>query len=439
MSNSLAIAGVTAVLEFYLNEVLSSFPPGAPTISAVAPDVVQERFKKGDTESRVNLFLHQVTYNAAWRNECLPSLAADGKTRVGNPALALDLHYLLTAYASEDYHAEALLGIALLMLHENPILTRADISNAISNLSNLHPANDLASWLADCALAQQIELLKITPATLGREEMAWLWTALKADYRPTFPFQVSVVLIQPELPANSGPPVLTRTVAAQPNFLSPFPHLTQLDPPVGQAAATLGDTVTVRGTQLKGAKSVLLSTALQSTGLQNVPQSINLNPPNVGDTSFQFSLPNPPPPLPNQPPNDLPAGVYALSATVQTANDTLTTNSIPMAIAPKITSNFPPNVASGPSVQIPLVTCAPFVRPGQQVSLLIGGQQALADQQGPFDDFPTPTNTLSFTFEPLLPTAGKVPVWLRVDGVDSQIIDTSGPTPTYSGPFTTVT
>ena len=407
----------------------STFPPGAPTISAVAPDLVQERFKNGDAESQVNLFLHQVTYNAAWRNECLPSLAADGKIRVGNPALALDLHYLLTAYASEDYHAEALLGIALLMLHENPVLTRADISNAISNLD---PANDLATKLADCALAQQIELMKITPATLGREEMAWLWTALKADYRPTFPFQVSVVLIQPELAANSGPPVLTRTVTAQPNFLSPFPHLTQLDLPAGKAAATLGDTVTVRGTQLKGAKSVLLSTALQ-----NVQQSINVNPTNVGDTSFQFTLPSPP----LLPPNDLPAGVYALSATVQTANDTLTTNSIPMAIAPKI-SNFPPNVASGPSVQIP-VTCAPFVHPGQQVSLLIGGQQATIDgfPTSITTGLPIPTNTPSFTFKPLLPTAVNVPVpvWLRVDGVDSQIIDTSGPTPKYSGPLTQVT
>ncbi len=424
MSNSLAIAGVTAVLEFYLNEVLSSFPPGKPTISAVAPDLVQKSLNNGGAESQVNLFLHQVTYNTAWRNQCLPSLGVDGKTRLENPPLALDLHYLLTAYASEDYHAEALLGIALLMLHQNPVLTRADISNAISKLN---PANDLTNSLADCALAQQIELMKITPATLGREEMAWLWTALKADYRPTFPFQVSVVLIQPELAANSGPPVLMRTVAAQPNFLSSFPHLTQLDLPAGQAAATLGDTVIVEGTQLKGAQSVLLSTALQ-----NVQQSINLNLLTVGDTSFQFNLPNPSLPPPNQPPTDLPAGVYALSATVKTANDTLTTNSIPIAIAPKITSTFPLTVHSGASVHI-TVTCAPFVRPSQQVSLLIGGQQA------PADDFPTPTNTLSFTFGPLLPTAGTVPVWLRVDGVDSQIIDTSGPTPKYSGPLTQVT
>ena len=53
-------------------------------------------------------------------------------------------------------------------------------------------------------------MIKITPATLGREEMAWLWTALKADYRPTFPFQVSVVLLQPQQNTSLALPVLRR-------------------------------------------------------------------------------------------------------------------------------------------------------------------------------------------------------------------------------------
>jgi hypothetical protein len=423
MSNSLAIAGVTAVLEVYLNEVLSKFPPGAPTISALAPDLVQESLNNNGAASQVNLFLHQVTYNSAWRNQCLPSLGADGKTRLGNPPLALDLHYLLTAYASQDYHAEALLGIALLMLHEKPVLTRADISTAISQL-NQHK-NDLAKPLADCALAQQIEMLKITPDTLGREEMAWIWTALKADYRPTYAFQVSVVLIQTQSPSNSGPPVLSRLVTAQPDFVVGFPRLVEADPPNGKSAATLGDTVTVEGTNLSGAQSVLLSTALQQ-----VQQTITAS--NVGEGSFQFTVPNPnlTPPQPN--PTDLPAGMYVLSATIFSPPDIITTNTVPLALAPNITSNFPANLSSGASVQV-TVSCAPYVRPSQQVSLLIGGQQA------PADDFQDPTNTPSFTFKPLLPTAGSVPVWLRVDGVDSQIIDASGQTPKYSGPFTTVT
>jgi hypothetical protein len=422
MSNSFAIAGVTAVLQFYLREALGSFPPGAPSVSAVAPDIIQQQFNGADVPSQVNLFLHQVTYNPGWRNQYFPSLAADGRTRLDNPPLALDLHYLLTAYASEDYHAEALLGIAVLMLHENPVLARADISRA---LANLDATNDLASTLATCALPQQIEQMKITPATLGREEMAWLWTALKADYRPTFPFLVSVVLIQPELGALAGPPVLSHRVAAQPNLLASFPRLTDADPPAGKSAVNLGDLVVVEGTQLSGTQSILLSTAQQ-----NVQQALAIAGP--GDASFQFTVPNPPPPPPGSDPTDLPAGVYVLSATVKTASDVLTTNSVPLAIAPRITSAIPATIASGVSVSL-TVSFAPFARPSQQVALLIGGQQA------PPDKLDTATETLSFTFKPLLATSGPVPVWLRVDGVDSQIVDTSSLPPKYSGPLTQVT
>ena len=226
MSNALAIAGVSAVLQSFLGNVytgLSALFGGNVTISAKAPDIVQEGFGNGTTpQNQVNLFLHQVTHNSGWRNQRLPSLGADGKTALGNPPLALDLHYLLTAYGSDDWQAEALLGLALLMLHENPVLTRSDISNTIATLPGSNP---LSTALGSSGLADQIEMLKITPATLGREEMAWLWTALKADYRPTFPFQVSVVLIEPPNTTVSPLPVLRRSIAAQPNLLSPFPTL----------------------------------------------------------------------------------------------------------------------------------------------------------------------------------------------------------------------
>src|SRR5208337_4788108 len=130
------------------------------------------------------------------RNADLPSLGPDGKTKLKNPSLALDLHYLLTVYGSDNWQAEALLGCALLALHDNPVLARADIAAAFTAMFHTPPPNTghLAQFLLTSGLADQIEMIKITPSTLGREEMAWLWTALKADYRPTYPFQVTVVL-----------------------------------------------------------------------------------------------------------------------------------------------------------------------------------------------------------------------------------------------------
>jgi hypothetical protein len=411
MSSALAIAGVSAALQFYLTNVytpLSSLFGGAVTVSAIAPDLVQDAIGSGPTENQVNLFLHQVTHNQGWRNQDLPSVGGDGKTRLTNPPLALDLHYLLTAYGSEDWQAEALLGFALLVLHENAVLTREDVSNAMSSL----PAgNPLSSPLALAGLADQIELLKITPATLGREEMAWLWTALKADYRPTFPFLVSVVLIEPQNPATVALPVLRRDVVALPDLLSGFPTLTAVNPVNGQAAACLGDIVTVQGADLASVSSVLLINSQR--GIEQTITTLL----NVGNTSFQFVPPNP------NAPGELAAGIYELSAQKPSGPNTINTNSLPFAIAPNISTWAPGTIPSGNTkVTVP---CTPFLRPGQEVSLIIGDQLAAADP------FTTPTSTPSFTYPDLQPTGGFVLARLRVDGIDSPIIDMTKSPPQF--------
>jgi Pvc16 N-terminal domain len=431
MSNALAVAGVTAVLQYFLNAVYNSPTSvlGSVSVSAVAPDIVQKIVGTATTANlQVNLFLHQVTLNTAWRNMDLPSLAPDGTTRLTNQALALDLHYLLTAYAPEDSQAEALLGSAVLFLHETPVLARSQITTALGALPSTYPAT-YAHALAQAGLADQIEMIKITPATLGREELVWLWTALKADYRPTFPFQVSVVLIQPQNPLVSPLPVLQRRVAAQPNVLSPFPTLIVANPPNGQPAATLGDIVTVQGSNLNGASDVVLVNAPKGIRQTITP----LLSPTI--TSFQFAVPNPflPPPQPN--PTDLPAGIYVLTAQIPSGPDTLETNGIPLAIAPKIDpASVPGTLASGPNVTVS-VSCAPYVRPSQQAFLLIGSQAAPAD----WPPNPIPTNSPSFTFPLLQPTAQPVPVRLRVDGIDSPIIDMTQTPHAFSGPSVQVT
>ncbi|PJI52282.1 hypothetical protein CTI14_44950, partial [Methylobacterium radiotolerans] len=82
----------------------------------------------------MNLFLHQVTPNAAWRNAALPSRDAAGG-RIANPPLALDLHYLLTAYGRAELQAEVLLGYALQLLHESAVLPREAVRRALDRAS----------------------------------------------------------------------------------------------------------------------------------------------------------------------------------------------------------------------------------------------------------------------------------------------------------------
>src|SRR5215469_11325025 len=358
MSNALAIAGVTAVLQFYLTNIysgLSALFGGTVTVSAKAPDIVQAEINLNQSLNQVNLFMHQVSHNQGWRNQGLPSMSADGRTLLNNPPLALDLHYLVTAYGSQDWQAEGLLGFAVQMLHQSPVLTRADISNAMAALPGSDPLNPLSSALGSSGLADQVEMIKITPATLGREEMAWLWTALKADYRPTFPFQVSVVLIEPQFPTAFSLPVLSRNISAK---AGPPPQLFEYVLGPGQQAPAQGDTVTVTGQSLNGV--TLLSLVNPRIGITFPPFA----PTTVKNASLSFTIPTDP--------LGLPPGTYDLSAlfTNATGDVILSTNKLPLAIAPTVSGA--PTVANNAAGTLVSITCAPDVVPGQNVSLSLG-------------------------------------------------------------------
>jgi hypothetical protein len=415
VSNALALSAVTAVLQSLFNAVFNTPTSalGSVLVSAVAPDIVQNGAGNGaDTQLRVNLFLHQVTPNGAWRNMGLPSLATDGSTRLKSPPLALDLHYLLTVYATEDTEAEALLGSAILMLHENPILTRSEIRNVLTSLPSTAP---LASALSTSGLADQIETIKITPATLGREEMAWLWTALKADYRPTFPFQVSVVLIQREFPATIGPPVLSRNFALQANASAPT---LQVQLPTGETSAVPGDTIAVTGGPMAGAGKIVLSN--QRLGIQyTLP-----NAPTVTGNSLTFTVPNDP--------ANLPAAVYDVAIVFTDGSGNVLQISYGLPVSPTILATPAPVAVANTAGTLVTLSFNPQARTNQTVTLLLGSNAT------PAQPFTAASASLSFQFIPALP-AGAYIARLQVDEMVSPVaVNWNPPTPTFSGPLVTV-
>jgi hypothetical protein len=429
MSTGLAISGVTAVLQYYLRELYAAANPpftSTVTVSCLAPDLVQQSFDDNgqEPENQVNLFLHQVMHNPAWRNVGLPSLDATGQTRLKSPPLALDLHYLLTVYATDYWQAEALLGYALLMLHENPVLVRNDISTALQALSTSpepYPGNPLTPYLGSSGLADQVEMIKITPETLGREEMAWLWTALKADYRPTYPFQVSVVLIQPQLQTTLALPVLRRIVKAQP--VRPA-QILQVQPPGNQLAAAPTDRVTVTGEFLSGVTQVALSNPRYA-----IQYTVPVTAPTNG--SFQF--------VPDQAAT-FPAGIYNLEAQFTDSAGAIvqSTNTLPIAVAPVLPTQTA-TVATGVAGALVTVSFTPNALEGQDVSLALSAIPPAPpfNSSAPAQPFTGSTGSLSFLFPATLPS-GTLLGRLRVDGVTSQVqVGTTHP-PTFTGPLVTV-
>ncbi len=434
MSNALAIASVTAVLKDLLDNAMiansvSTNVGGTVTVTALAPD----RIKTGDEESaQLNLFLYHVTPNPGWRNVGLPSRDERGE-RVSNPPLALDLYYLLMAYGKQDFEAEILLGYATQLLHETPVLTRDAIRKSLSPSPAgggvLPPA---LQTLVASDLADQVELIKISPLPMSTEEISKLWTAFQAKYRPSVAYHASVVLIESTYPARSPLPVLTRGqphpatgrdegVIVQPTMVTPYPTLQEVIPRNQQTAIRMGEILTLRGLNLDGDKVTARFTHARTASTLELPVS-------PGATSIECQVQIPTDPAPGSVPPDSPqnpdnwqAGVYSVASLIHSAGQPdRTTNELPVALAPRITNIS--SITTGGNVVLN-VTCSPKVWKTQQVMLVVGDSEIAVDPI-------TQDKTDTLTFESSLPS-GSQWVRLRVDGIDSILIDRSVQPPTF--------
>jgi hypothetical protein len=195
MSSALALASVTAVLKDLLENGLASAGVtsklgGDSTVSALPPD----RITAGaDEKAQLNLFLYLVTPHSGLRQK------TNGST---STALALDLHYLLTAYGAQDYQTEILLGHAIQLLHETPVLERDRIRKILSTITHTKDRRVIAPALAALAasdLADRVERIRIEPTFLNSEEMSKLWSALQAKFRPSATYKISAVIIDGDI------------------------------------------------------------------------------------------------------------------------------------------------------------------------------------------------------------------------------------------------
>ncbi|VWX57027.1 conserved hypothetical protein [Burkholderiales bacterium 8X] len=425
MSNALAIAGVTAVLKDLIDtglidhQVVDAMGAGV-TVSSLPPDRVP--LEGSDAVPRINLFLHQVSPNTAWRNVDLPSRNNDGR-RTGSPPLPLDLHYLLSAYGFDELQAEVLLGYALQMLHQNPVLDRAQIRAAL-NPSPVSGAllPTVFQGLRSADLAEQAELLKISLTNMAGEEMSRLWSALQARYRPTVAFTVSVVLIEAQQPAVSPLPVLRRGERDQgpivtPGMVPPYPTLDSAIAPAHRTPGVLrlGDTVQLAGHHLGGTARRLVLRSDRFGVAHEIPLADG-----VGETSIGFSMPITP--------AALPAGLYRAELQVLRAGEPRprTSNALPLAIAPAITSFPPLAIARDASNRLSItLAVAPAVRVGQTVTLSMDTREAPAQARA------TDSDPLVFVFADAPPVGGTPLLRLRVDGIESVHVDRNGSPPGF--------
>jgi hypothetical protein len=437
MSNALAIAAVTAVLKDLLQDALATpeIPPlGTVRVMTSAPDQIMT----GSAEpTQLGLFLHHVTQNSGWRNVGHPSRNGEGQ-RIANPPLALDLHYLLTAYGASELHREILLGCAMQVFHEVPVLTRKAIAAAL----RVPPNGSLPAELplvAQAGLADQIEQIKIAPHVLNTEEISKLWTAFQAHYRPTVAYVVTVVLIESTTPARSAPPVLTRGrrlpgatpgevreegVVVQSDLVLPAPTLDELVLPQ-RVAIRLGERLSLRGHHLAGTEVRIRFRLLRGDAVLELPTL------NATATDSVVQMPPPPPDPPPVPsplnPASWQVGIYEVSIALVQGGIERETNRLPLALAPLIQIRRQPADALARLASLE-VDCLPPVKVGQRVMLIVG-ERELTPQP-----FTAPTSSLAFNAPAApdsLPT-GSLPVRLRVDGIESLVVNRQATPPRFA-------
>ncbi len=236
----LAIGAVTKAVAELLSKKMNK-PPllggAVPKVTALPPD--DERVSESDG---INLFLYRVSVNpflsnTEWRGD---KQNPSGKKR---PPLALTLHYLLTAYAKkadgaamDDITAQQLLGNAMTILHEHPVLNDVHDSDFDANLD--------AQFAPE--LRNSFEKIKVSiiPATT-MDEVSKIWTGLSKAHRLSVLYDVSLVQIAPLAPVpQAAPPVQSLQLGVATKGL---PVIETVSPPVGAA----GTQVTIKGSNLK--------------------------------------------------------------------------------------------------------------------------------------------------------------------------------------------
>jgi hypothetical protein len=241
MSNSLAFATVTASISQILHEAVNREMSGAE-VKTVRPDVMGNQ-GQSQTQKGINIFLYQISPNASLRNIAMPTRRTDG-TLVQRSQNAYNLHYLLSFFGDETkLEPQRLLGIAVNAIDSQPMLTRDIIQSAMESA----PVEDLA----DSNLADQAELVKLSPISLNLEELSKLWSVFfQTPYSLSVAYQGSVVLLQTDDMPQKALPIRRRSAEGK-TFQQPVIESVTgsggIDEPI-----VLGATIVIIGTRLIG-------------------------------------------------------------------------------------------------------------------------------------------------------------------------------------------
>lgn len=176
VSQSAAIAAVTVALKTLLEAAFKAHGD-RHLADVLVTSLPVDRARSVHHRCQVNVTLATVQENAASRKAPLGLRGASDPAPA--PTSAFDLTYLVTTYGPEDDEvaAQRVMGVALAALHAQAVL----------------PPIDLAQLFPHTGASGTVEGLKLTQATLAREQIVAWWLAYHTPYRLSCAWQVTGV------------------------------------------------------------------------------------------------------------------------------------------------------------------------------------------------------------------------------------------------------
>jgi uncharacterized protein DUF4255 len=382
MSNYLAIATVTAALQQVLMTPVGNAVVGAK-VGFSRPDA------SSSTTPLVNIFLYQITPNAAYRNADLPMRRSDGSL-AQRPTAAFDLHYIFTFHGDDTkLEPQRLLGAVAIALHAQPLLSADNINNAASSFG----------FLAGSGLDSQIERVRFTPTGLSLEEFSKLWSVFfQVEYSLSAVYQASLVLMESDDTPAPAPPVLQRNL-----YVVPFesPYVTQV---VSQDAKpiTSASTILIQGVHLRSPNSFILI-----EGQEFIPTTSS-------DTQLSLALSS-----------ALHAGAKGLQVrqkldmgTPVVAHRGFESNAASFVLCPMVSSATAAAAGSGTDVTVNLV---PNIGLGQRAVLLLNSVAPAPPKAYTSTGVVSTADTSSIVINIANVPTGTYLVRVQVDGAESQL------------------
>lgn len=133
----------------------------------------------------LSLYLYRMTVNEHFRNAS--RMVDPGRE---NTPLALDLHYLLTAWADSAFNEQTMLTWTMRQIQQHPVLDRSSLSAE-------------ADWTAG-------ECIQLLPTELSTGDVMRIWDALEPAYRLSVSYVARVVRIDTDPQPVGRPTVASR-------------------------------------------------------------------------------------------------------------------------------------------------------------------------------------------------------------------------------------